>query len=112
MVSRKQRRIGQPRERVFRRGARHGDGALRQRLEPVALEVVGRNHGLPAADDHAQPEIVTLGTLRLLNGAVANVYRQRHRTHRECIGLIGAGAARGSHEALGELGDVGLIEKR
>ena len=112
MVSRKQRRIGQPRERVFGRGARHGDGALRQRLEPVALEVVSRNHRLSAADQDAQAKIVTLGALRLFDSAVPHVYRQRHRTHGECVGLIGAGAPRGRDKALGEIGNGGLIEKR
>ena len=111
-VVRKQRRISQHRERVFRRGARHGDGALRQRLEPVALEVVCRNHRLSAADQDAQAKIVTLGALRLFHGAVTHVYRQRHRTHGECVGLIGAGAPRGRDEALGEISNGGLIEKR
>ena len=64
------------------------------------------------ADDHAQPEIVALGALRFLNGAVANLDRERYRADRERISLIGAGAARGSHQAFGELGEVGLVEKR
>ena len=64
------------------------------------------------ADDHAQPEIVALGALRFLNGAVANLDRERYRADRERISVIGAGAARGSHQAFGELGEIGLVEKR
>ena len=37
--------------------------------------------------------------------------RQRHRAHRDRIGGIGAGAARGGHETLGEIRQGGLIEK-
>jgi hypothetical protein len=89
--------IGEPGKAILRRRTRHGDGALGQGVKPVALEVVGRNHRLLAADDDAQAEIVALGALGFLDGAVAHLDRKRHRTHGERVGLIGAGATRGGH---------------
>ena len=103
--------IGQPGEAIFRRRARHGDRALGQRVEAVALEIIGRNHRLLVADEHAQPEIVALGALRFLDGAVAHVDRKRYRAHGQRVGLIGAGAPRGGDETFGEIGEVGLVEK-
>ena len=93
--ARKQRRVGEAGEAVLRRGARHGDGALGQRVEAVALEIVGRNHRLLVADDDAQAEIVAFGALRFLHRAVAHLDRQRDRADGERVGLIGAGAAGG-----------------
>jgi thioredoxin reductase (NADPH) len=55
------------------RGTRHGDGALGERVEAVALEVVGGNDRLLAADNDAQAEIVAFGALRLLDRAVAHL---------------------------------------
>src|SRR5262249_5929452 len=71
-----------------------------------------RHDSLLVTDDHPQPEIVALRAFRFLNGAVTDLDRKRYRADGECIGLIGAGAARGGHEALRELGGSGLIEKR
>ena len=108
----KQRLVGQPGEAVLRRRARHRDRTLGQRIEAVALEVIGRNDRLLVADDDAQPKVVALGALQFLDGAVAHLDRKRDRTHGERVGLIGAGAARGGHETFGEIGEVGLVEKR
>ena len=55
-VAREQRRIGEAGKTVLGRGARHGDGALGQRVEPSRREIVGGDHRLPAADQHAQAD--------------------------------------------------------
>ena len=111
-VAGEQRRIGESGEFVLRRGARHGDGALGQRIDAVALDVVGRDRRLLVADQHAQADVVAFGALRFLDRAVAHVDRQRHRAHRDRIGLVGAGAPRRGDEAVGEIGEGGLIEER
>ena len=81
-------------------------------VEAVALEVIGRNDRLLAADNDAQPEVVAFGTLRFLDGAVAYLDGKRHRADRKRVGLIGAGLPCGNHETLGEVGEVGLVKKR
>ena len=105
------RAVGQPGEAVFRRRACHRDRALGQRIEAFALEIVGRNDRLLAADDDAQAEIVSLGALRFLDRAVAHLDRQRDRANGQRVGLIGAGAAGGANESFGKIGEIGLIEK-
>ena len=72
---RQQFRVGEAGEAIVRRYACHGDRALGECLEAVALKIVRRNHGLLTADNDAQAKIVPLGTLRLLNGAVAYLDR-------------------------------------
>ena len=104
-------RIGEAGELVLRRGARHGDGALGQRIEAVGLDVIGRDRRLLVADEHAQADIVAFGALRFLHRAVAHIDRQRDRAHGDGIGRVGAGAARGGDEAVGEIGEGGLIEE-
>ncbi len=103
--------IGEAGETVVGRGARHRDGAFGQSVQAIALQIIGRDDGLLASDDDAQAEVVAFRALGFFDGAVAHLDGQRDRTNRERIGLIGAGAARGIHEAFGELGEVGLIEK-
>jgi len=111
-VFRQQSRIGEAGKLVLRRGVRHGDRALRQRVDPVAFQIVGGNRRLLPADENAQTDIVALGALRFLDRAVAHLDRKRHRTHGDCIGLTGAGAVRGGNETAGEIGKRGLIEQR
>ena len=109
---REQRRVGQSGVRIVGRGARHGDGTLRQRIEAAALQVVGRDHRLLAADEDAQADVVAFGALRFLDGAVAHFDRERDRAQGHGIGLIGAGALGGGDETMGEIGEGGLIEQR
>ena len=110
--TREQSRIGEPGKLVFRRHARHGDGAFGKRIEAVALDIVGRDRGLLVADQHAQADVVALGALRFLNGAVAHIDGQRDRAHGDRVGLVGAGAARGGNEPFSKFGEGGLIEER
>ena len=65
-------RVGKPGEPVVRRGARHRHRTFCQRAEAVALEIIGRDHRLFAADDDAQTKVVAFGALRFLDGAVAH----------------------------------------
>ncbi len=106
-----QSRIGKPGELVFRRGARHGDGALGERIETVRFEIVGRDRRLPMADQDTQAHVVAFGALRFLDRIVAHLDRQRYRAHGDRIGLTGAGAPCRRHQAGGEVGEGGLIEK-
>ena len=91
---------------------RHRNRPLGQSIEAVAFKIIGRNDRLLVANDNAQAKVVSLGALRFLDGAVAHINRKRYRAHGERVGLIGAGAARGGHEAFGEIGEVGLVKKR
>ena len=103
---RRGRQTGRPARRApWRPRARPG-------IEAVAFEIVGRNHRLLVADDHAQAEIVALGALRFLDRAVAHLDRQAipsgpraRRPHRRR-----RGARR--DQTFGEIGEVGLVEKR
>ena len=106
-----QRRIGEPGEFVLGRDAGHGDRALGQRIDAVALDVVRRDRRLAAADQHAQADIVAFGALQFFDRAVAHVDRQRDRAHRDRIGLVGAAAPCRGDEAGGEIGEGGLIEE-
>ncbi len=109
---RQQARVGEPGELVLRRDARHRDRAFGQLLGAVGGEIVGGHDRLAAADQHAQAEIVSLGAFAFLHGAVAHLDRQRNRAHRHRVGGVGAGRAGGLHQALGALGEGGLIEQR
>ena len=109
---REQSRVGEAGELVVGRSARHGDGAFGQRIEAVAVEVVGRNRRLLMADQDAQADVVALGALQFLDRAVAHLDRKRDRAHGDRIGLVGAGAPRGADEALGKIGEGGLVEQR
>ena len=109
-IARQQRRIGEARELVLGRDLRHRHRALGERRD-VARDVVGRHHRGAAADEHAQTDVVALGALGLIDRAFAHADAQRHRAHRDRVGGIGAGAARGGDETLGEIGQSGLVEK-
>ena len=110
-VARQQRRIGEPGEAVVGRGARHGDRALGESGDAVAVEIVGRDHRLLPADEDAQADVVAFGALRFLDRAVAHLDRQRHAAHGDRVGLVGAGALGGGDETFGEIGEGGLVEE-
>ena len=78
----------------------------------VAVEIVGRDHRLLPADQHAQAQIVAFGALRFLDRAVAHLDRQRHAAHGDRVGRIGAGALGGGDEPFGDIGKGGLVEER
>ena len=105
------RGIREPGVFVLRRDARHRDRAFGERIRAVALQVVGRDHRLLAADQHAQADIVAFGAFGLLDVAVAHLDRERDRAHRDGVGGIGAGLARGLDQAFGKRDERGLIEK-
>ena len=77
----------------------------------VAGEIVGGDHRLALAHQHAQAEIVAFGAFGLLHRAVAQLDRQRQRAHRHRVGCVGAGLARGLHQPLGALDERGLVEQ-
>ena len=64
------------------------------------------------ADEHAQAEIVAFRALGFLDRAVAHFDDERHRAHGDRVGVVGAGLARGAHQAFGEVSQGGLIEER
>ena len=78
----------------------------------VRTQIVGRDHGLAVADEDAQPEIVTFGALGFLDRAVAHFDRERHRTHRNRIGRVGAGTLAAADQTVGEIDEGGLVEER
>ena len=110
-IMRQQARVGEAGIFVLRRRARHGHRALGQRCGAVGGQIVGGDHRLAVADQHAQAEIVAFGAFAFLHRAVAHLDRQRHRAHRHRVGGIGAGGAGGLHQPLGALGEGGLIEQ-
>ena len=64
--------VGEPRIGVLGRDLRHRHRALRE-FGRIGLDVVGRHHGLAAADEHAQADIVALGSLGFLDRALAHL---------------------------------------
>ena len=108
---RQQRGVGEAGVLVLRRDARHRDRALGERIGAIALQVVGRDDRLLAPDQHAQADVVALGALGLLDVAVAHLDRERHRAHRDRVGRVGAGLARGRDQAFGKRDERGLIEE-
>ncbi len=111
-IMRQQARIGEPGISVLGRHASHGDRAFGELRGAIGGQVVGGNHRLAAADQHAQAKVVAFGALAFLNGAVADLDGQRHRAQRDRVGGIGAGGARGLHQAFGAFGEGGLVEER
>ena len=104
-------RIGEARIRIVRRDARHRDRAFRERRGAGAGNVIGGHHGLFAADENPQAEIVTFGALGFLDRAVAHFDRNRYGAHRDRVGCVRAGLARGADQAFGKLCEGGLIEE-
>ena len=113
-IAREPLRLGETGEPVLRRGARHRDDALGDRVDDavaVAGEIVGRNHRLAAADEGAQADIVAFGALRGLDASVAYVDRLGDAAHRDGIRRIGAVTARRLDQPLGDLCETRLIEE-
>ena len=110
-VARQQRRVGEAGEAILGRGARHGHRALGERIEAVALDVVGGYDRLLLADQDAQADVVALGALGFLDGAVAHLDREGDAAHRDGVGCVGARALRGGDQAFGEIGEGGLIKE-
>ena len=103
--------VGEPGIFVFGRDARHRHRALGQYLGAVARHVVGRDHRLAAADQHAQAEIVAFRAFAFLDLAVAHLDRLRQPAHRDRVGGIGAGGQRRLDQPLGPVGEGGLVEQ-
>jgi len=85
--------------------------ALGQSRNAVAAHVVGRNHRLALADQHAQADIVALGALALLDASVAQLDGLRDAAHRHGIGRIGARASGSLDQPLGKRAQGRLIEQ-
>ena len=110
-LARQQFRVREPGKFILRRNTRHRDSALGERIRTVALSVVGRDHGLAFADQHAQPHVVAFGARAFLDRSIAHVDRQRDRANRNRVGCVRAGTARRADETLGKVDQLGLVEK-
>ncbi len=110
-IARQLARIGEADELVLRRHARHRHRALGETCDAVATDVVGGDHGLALADQHAQADIVAFGALGFLDAAVAHLDALRDAAHRHRVRRIGAGALGGLDQALGERRQRRLIEQ-
>ena len=97
---RQQRRIGEADIFVVGRDPRHRHRALGELGDAVAADVVGRDHRLALADQHAQSDIVAFRTLGFLDPSVAHLDALRNAAHRDRIGGIGAGALGGLDQPL------------
>ena len=62
-------------------------------------------------DKHAQPHVIALGALGFFHGALAHLDRKGHGAHGECVRRVGAGAASGRDEPVGEVGQRGLVKE-
>ena len=96
--------IGETRKFVLGRRARHGNGPRGEGGGAIIRDVVGRDHRLAAADQHAQPEIVAFRAFRLFNLSVAQLDRERHPAYRDGVGSVRPGGACGLDQAVGALG--------
>ena len=108
---RQQRRIGEADILVVGRDPRHRHRALRKLRHAVAADVVGRDHRLAAADQHAQADIVAFRAFGFLDASVAHFDALRYAAHRDRIGRVGAGALGGLHQALRQRRERGLVEQ-
>ena len=100
--------IGKAGKTVLGRDLGHGNGALGQ-FGGIGQHV-RRHGGRPLADEGAQREIVALGTAGLLDLAEADIDRHGDAAHADGVGGVGAGPLGRRNEALGPLGEVGLVE--
>ena len=98
-LARQQLLVGKTGERVLGRDPRHRDSALGERVRAIALDVIGRDHRLPPADQHAQAHVVAFGALGFLHRAFTHLDRYRDGAHRDRIGRVRARPARGGDEA-------------
>ena len=116
-IARQQAFVGKPGIFVFRRHARHRHRAIGECRDVVAGHVIGRDHRLALAHQHAQAQIVALRAFGFLHRAVAHLDSQRHRAHRHRVGGIGAGLARGRRPGArrgraGRSGRTGIWRER
>ena len=93
-LARQQRLICETRKLILRRNSRHRDRAFGERIRAIALHVVGGNHRLAFAHQHAQAHVVAFGALAFLDRPIAHFDRQRHRAHRDRVGRVRARAPR------------------
>ncbi len=110
-IARQQRRIGKTNIFVVRRNARHRHRALGELCDAVAAHVVGRDHRLALADQHAQSDVVAFRALGFLDASIAHLDALRDAAHRNRIRSVGAGAPGGLDEALRQLAQRRLIEQ-
>ena len=110
-LMRQQRGIGEADELVVGRDPRHRHRALGQFGDAVAGDVVGRDHRLALADQHAQTDIVAFGALGFLDPPVTHLDALRDAAHRDRVGRIGAGALGGLDQTLRQGRKRGLIEQ-
>lgn len=102
-VARQQRGIGEPDIFVERGDLRHRNRAFRELGHGVAADVVGRDHRLALTDQHAQADIIALGTLRFLDAAVADLDALRDAAHGDRIGRVRAGTPGRLNQPLREI---------
>ena len=93
-IARQQCRIGEADIFVVGRDARHRDRALGEPRDAVAADVVGRDHRLALAHQHAQSDIVAFRALGFLDASVAHLDALRNAAHRHRVGGVRAGAPR------------------
>ena len=74
-IARQRARVGKARIGVLGRDPRHRDRALGERVRAIAFQVIGGDHRLALADQHAQAHVVAFGALALLDLAVAQLDR-------------------------------------
>ena len=110
-LARQQRRIGEADIVVIRRDARHRHRALGELCDAIAADIVGGDHRLPLADQHAQADIVAFGALGFLDAAVAHLDALRDAAHRDRVRGIRAGAPRRLDETLREIAERRLIQQ-
>ncbi|MGY4482786.1 hypothetical protein ACVWWR_001977 [Bradyrhizobium sp. LM3.2] len=110
-VAREQRGVGKTDIFIVWRNARHRNGAFGKRGHGIAAGVIGRDHRLAPADQHAQADIVALGPLGFLDAAVAHLDALRDATHRDRIGRICAGAFGSLHQPLREIRERRLVKQ-
>ena len=95
-------RIREPGIGIVGRDARHRHGTPGE-FGGIGLDVVGGDHCLPRADEHAQADVVAFGAFGFFDRALAHLHGKRDRAHRDRVGGIGAcGAGRG-HQSFGQL---------
>jgi len=80
--------------RVRRRDPRHGDRAFDQFGDGAGRAVRGRDDRLSLPDEDAQPEVLALGALELLELAEPAGMADRGALDEDRVGGVGAGRAR------------------
>ena len=107
----KQRRIGETDIFVVGRDAGHRDRPLGEFCNPVAGNVVGRDHGLALPDQYAQPDIVAFGALGFLDPAITHFDALRDAADRDRVGGVRARAPGGLNQPLRQRRQRRLIEQ-